>query len=105
MVSLYEDDNVRSSRGGGYFSGIHSASHLHGPIGPHHRHSSASVYNMATFTASPRGSLDDDEVTRGNCGVVLVNGERPKTMIETSSLRQMTFGPNDRRSDMSLDPL
>lgn len=91
------EGDAGETSGAEYFSGIHSTAYLHEP--PSHLHLShrhtASAYTMATFTASPRGSQDNDEV--GN-----VVGERPRTMIETSSsFRQMTFGPLDRHPDPS----
>ncbi|KAF9543952.1 hypothetical protein EC957_000317 [Mortierella hygrophila] len=101
-VSMDDSDGeAGETSGGGYFSGIHPTAHLHEPpshLHPSHRHS-ASAYTAATFIASPRGSQDGDDI--GN-----VVGERPRTMIETSSsFRQMTFGPLDRRLDPSTrDP-
>lgn len=103
-----DDGDAGESSGGEYFSGIHSTAYLHGPpdghLHPPHRHS-ASAYTMATFTASPRGS-QDEEMGQGGVGNIL-GGERPMTMIETSSSsRRMMFGPLDRRTDPSTrDPL
>ncbi|KAF8946717.1 hypothetical protein BGZ47_011543 [Haplosporangium gracile] len=92
-----DDGDAGETSGGGYFLGIRSTAYLHEPPGelhPVHRHS-ASAYTVATFTASPRGSQDGE-------GVGNVVGERPRTMIESSSaFRQMTFGPLDRRPDQS----
>ncbi|KAG0270377.1 hypothetical protein BGZ95_001701 [Linnemannia exigua] len=110
-VSMEDDIAGSSGRAGGegeggYYSGVHSTAYLHEPIGHRHqRHSSATAYTMATFTASPRGSLEEEQGERGggregNNNVMVVNGERPRTMIETSS-RQMTFGPHDGHPDMS----
>lgn len=95
-VSMDDGDAVEGSSGG-YFLGVHSTAYLHEPLGRHlhplHRHS-ASAYTIANFTASPRGSQDEE--VAGN----ILSGERPMTMVETSSTsRQMMFGPLDPRLD------
>ncbi|KAG0217465.1 hypothetical protein BGX33_010476 [Mortierella sp. NVP41] len=76
-------------------AGIHSTAFLNEPPSDHqhqnqHRHS---AYTMAEFTASPRGSQEEQRL----------QAERPITMTETFS-RQTTFGPHDPYPGPSRDP-